>query len=122
MMPGFSSPCETPGKQADAGDHDPSVSAGDGGFEGLSEATVASEPGEGAFDHPAPWLWLEGPDALRAGDDLDRPLAQIRDGTEQLWSTIDRTSEELAQVREAVPERAQQRHGAMIVLHVRRMH
>src|SRR5262245_52625261 len=122
MMPDFSSPCETPGKEADAGDHDPSVSAGDGGFEILGKATVASEPGEGAFDHPAAWLWLEGSDALRARDNLDRPLAQVSERTEQLWSTIDAISKDVAQVREAAPERAQQWHGTVDVLHVGRMH
>ncbi len=39
----------------DAGDHDPGLGAGDGGFEVLGQASVAVEPGQRALDeghHP----------------------------------------------------------------------
>src|SRR6185295_10268747 len=118
----ISSPCETTGEQSNARDHDPSLGAGDGGLEVLGEATVASEPGEGTFNHPAAWLWLEGSDALRPSDDLDRPPAQVSQRPEQLWSTIDAIGEDVSQVREAAPEPSQQWHGAVIVLNVGRVH
>jgi hypothetical protein len=76
----ISAPCEAVGKEADAGGGDPGFSACDGGFEVLGEATVAAEPGKGAFHHPAPRLGLEGPDALGAGDDRDRPRAAVGNG------------------------------------------
>src|ERR1041385_2830924 len=117
-----SSPCEAASKKANAGDHHPGLGAGDGGLEVLGEAPIAAEPGEGALNHPAARLWLEGSDALLAGHDLDRPVAEIGERAEQLRPTIDAIGEDVAQVAEALPERAQQRHGAVIVLNVGRMH
>src|ERR1051325_6603285 len=100
----ISSPCETTGEQSNARDHDPSLGAGDGGLEVLGETTVTSEPSEGTFNHPAAWLWLEGSDALRPSDDLDCPLAQVSERTQQLRSAVDAIGEDVAQVREAAPE------------------
>src|SRR3989304_76007 len=89
MIHMLSSPCETAGEQADASDSDPGFGAGDGGLEVLGEAAVASEPCEGAFDPPASGFGLEGSDALRPGDDLDRPLAEVGDRVEQFVAAID---------------------------------
>src|SRR2546430_4134202 len=89
MIPVISSPCEAAREQADACHHDPRLGAGDACLEILGKATVASEPSEGAFDDPSSRLWLEGPEGLGSGDDLDRPPAQLGDCVQQLWSAID---------------------------------
>src|SRR4051812_39221812 len=96
----ISSSCESAGEEPDAGDHDPGLGAVDGCFEVLSEAAVASEPGEGALDHPASRLGLESADALGAGDDLDGPLAAFRDCVEEFVAAIDAVGEDVAQLRE----------------------
>jgi hypothetical protein len=73
----ISSPCEATDEEADAGGHDPGFGTGDGGLKVFGEATVAPKPSERALYHPAAWLRLEGPDALRAGHDLDRVPARV---------------------------------------------
>jgi hypothetical protein len=42
-----------------------------------SESAVAPEPGEGAFDHPAPGLRVESPDALGSRDVLGEAGAAL---------------------------------------------
>src|SRR6266851_524006 len=64
VIPMFPGLCETTGEEADAGDQDPGLGAGDGRLEVLGQAAVAAEPGEGAFDHPSLRLGFEGPDTL----------------------------------------------------------
>ena len=76
MISMFSGPCEASGEQANAGDHEPGLGAGDGFLEVLGEASVASEPGEGAFDDPAFGFRLEDTDPLGTSDDLDGPFAE----------------------------------------------
>src|ERR1043165_1302163 len=122
MRPIVSSPCETASEELNAGDHDPGFGAGDGALEVLGEPPITAEPGEGAFDHPAARLRLEGAKGLGSGDDLDRPLAEIAERAKQLGPAIDPISEDIAQARKALSERSQQRDGAMIVLNVGRMH
>src|SRR5437870_4135136 len=67
VIPMFPGLCETAGEEADAGDQDPGLGAGDGRLEVLGQAAVAAEPGESAFDHPSLWLGFEGADTLGAG-------------------------------------------------------
>ncbi len=88
----------------------------------LGETAVAPEPGEGALDHPAAWFGLEGPDALRAGYNLDRSLAAIGDGTAQFVAAIDAIGEDVAQGRERAPDRLEQGYRAMVVLHIGGVH
>src|SRR5271163_946987 len=111
-----SGPCETAGEDADAGDHEPGLSACDGRLEVLGEATVAPEPGKGAFDHPAFGLGLEGPDTLGSGDDLDGPLAELGDRAEQFAAAIDPIGEDVPKLGKREAEGFQQRHRTMIVL------
>ncbi len=68
----FSGPSETAREDADAGDQDPSLGAGDGRLEVLGEAAVASEPGEGAFDHPSLGLGFQRAVYLRLGSQNSR--------------------------------------------------
>src|SRR5918995_6453500 len=122
MISMISGPCEAAREQSNAGDHDPGLGAGDGGLEVLRQTSVASEPGEGAFDDPAARLGLEGADCLRSCDDFDRPRAQVREGIEQLLTTIDTIGEDVAQLRKAATERSQHRNGAVIILNVGRVY
>src|SRR5436190_3188364 len=113
MIPVISSPCEAAREQADACHHDPRLGAGDACLEILGKATVASEPSEGAFDDPSSRLWLEGPEGLGSGDDLDRtcparrlrPAALVRDRRDRrrcgaIWGTFVRWSAAMAPHRD----------------------
>ena len=118
----ISGPCEASEQDADAANREPRFSAGDGRLEVFCEATVAAEPRKGTFDHPTFRLGLEGSHTLRPGDDLDGPLAEIGDGIEQLVTAVDAIGKDVPQLGKRVPERLQQRHRAVIVLNVGRMH
>src|SRR6266542_3060256 len=118
MVSVFSGSRESAREDAYAGDQNPGLSAGDGRLEVLCQAATASEPGEGALDHPALWLGFERSDALGAGHDFDRPFAQVGKRSEQFWATIDPVGEDVAQLGEPLPERSQQRDSTMIVLDV----
>src|SRR5260370_40977299 len=89
MVAMFSGSCETAGKEGDVGDQDPGFGTGDGCLEVLGEPAVASEPGEGAFDHPTFRLRLESSDLLGSGNDLDRPPAEFGDPGAPLIPAID---------------------------------
>src|SRR5262245_49137707 len=114
----FSSPRETAGEEANAGDHDPGLGAGDGRLEVLGEATVASKPSQRAFDHPSLGLSFEGSDALGSSDDLNDPFAQVGKRAEQFGPAIDAISKDVAQLGEASTQRSQERHSAVIVLDI----
>ena len=116
------SPCESAGEELNAGDDDPGFGAGDGCLEVLCKTAIASEPSKSAFDHPSSGLRLEGPDALGSGDDFNRPLAQIGERIEQFWSSIDAIGEDVAQFGEPSSDGSQQRHSAVIVLDIGRLH
>src|SRR5438046_7217510 len=118
MIPVISSPCEAAREQADACHHAPRSGAGDAGLEILGKATVASEPSEGAFDDPSSRLWLEGPEGLGSGDDLDRPPAQLGDCVQQLWSAIDAIGEDVAQFGEHSSDGPQQWPRTVIILDI----
>src|SRR5262245_55546804 len=98
MIAMISSPCEAAREQADACHHDPRLGAGDTRLEVLGEATVASKPSEGAFDHTSSRLSLEGSEGLGSSDNLDRPATQVGDCIQQLWSAIDAIGEDMAQL------------------------
>src|SRR5918992_5881492 len=118
MVSVISGPCESPGEELDAGDHDPGFCTGDGCFEVFCKTPVTTDPGEGALNHPTFGLRLEGSDGLGSGDDFDRPLAQAGESIKQLWSSIDPIGEDVAQLGEPSPDRPQQRHCAVIVLNI----
>src|SRR5215210_2882510 len=104
VIPLRSCSCETTGQQADRCDQDPGLGAGNGRLEVPCEATIASEPGEGALDHPSLGLGFERAYALRAGNDLDRPFAEFGDRVEQLRAAIDAVCEDVAQFWELPSE------------------
>src|ERR1700722_9958587 len=88
VMPVISGPCETPGKHTNAREEDPRLRAGDRLLEVFGEAPAPVEPGECAFNHPAFSLSLEGPHTLGSRNDLNRPLAELRDRVEQLVAAV----------------------------------
>src|SRR5215469_13000484 len=104
MVAMISSPCEATREQADACDNDPGLGARNAGLKVFGEAAVASEPGKGALNHPAPRFGFEGSDALRSRDDFDRPLAEIGQRIEQLFTAIDTIGEDVAQFGEQSPD------------------
>src|SRR3954465_9358140 len=109
---------ETSEKEADAGEEEPGLLAFDGSLEVSGEPAIAAEPGEGAFDHPALALWLEGAGALGPRDDFDLPSAELCDGLAQLIAAIDPVGEDVAQLWEAGSQRTKQRHCAVDVLDI----
>ena len=122
MISMFSGSCETAREKADAGDQEPRLGAGDGFLEVLGEAAVASEPSKGAFDDPAFGFGLECADPLGPGDNLDCPPAKFGDRVAQLVAAVDAIGEDVAQLREGCSQRGEQRHRAVIVLDVGRVH
>src|SRR6267154_4185148 len=122
MICAFSGSCETAGKQPNAGDQEPCFGAGNAGLEVLGEATIASEPGEGAFDDPAFGLGFEGSDLLGASDDLDRPPAELGDRAAKLVATVDAVGEDMLQLGKVAPQRREQRYCAVIVLDIGGVH
>src|SRR5215210_6557506 len=98
MISVFSGHCETAREKADAGDQEPGLGAGDGRLEVFGEAAVASEPGEGAFDHPAFGLGFERADSFGPGDDLDRPSAKFGDRVAKLVAAVDAVGEDVPQL------------------------
>src|SRR5215471_5430643 len=121
-MPMRSGPCKTAREHADAGDCDPRLRAGDGGFEVLGEAAATAKPGKSALNDPAFWFGLEGPDTLRPGDNLNGPSAELGDRVEQFVTAIDAISEDVPQLGKCETERFQKRHRAVIVLNVGGVH
>src|SRR5438105_2875680 len=82
------SPGEPAGEEAHVGEQHPGGGAGDGGLKVLGEAAAAAEPGEAAFDHPAPRQQLEAFDAGRALDNFDGPRTAIGNRLLQLRAAI----------------------------------
>ena len=118
----FSGPCEAAREKADAGDEEPGLGAGDGSLEVLGEAAIASEPGERSFNDPAFGLGFKCADPFGSGHDLNCPSAKRGARVAQLLTAVDTVGKDVPQLGEAFPQRAEQRHRAVIVLDVGRMH
>jgi hypothetical protein len=58
---------------------------------------MASEPSEGALDHPTLRLGFEGSHVLGTGNDLDRPPTQVGERIEQFGAAIDAVGEDVTQ-------------------------
>src|SRR5438105_3428113 len=121
-MPMFSGPCQTPRKHANAGKEDPCLGARDCFLKILAEPSAAVEPSKRSFNHPTSRLSLERTDALRSRDDLNDPLAELGDRRGQLLPAVDTVSENVTQLRKQHPNIFQQRHRAVNILNVGRMH
>src|SRR5260370_32338984 len=108
--------CKAAGEEPQIGQEDPRGGAGDGGLEVLGETSAATEPSQAALHHPPPGQELEAFDAGRAVNAFDRPRAAIGDGVEQLVAAIDAVGEDMAQLGEGLPQRAQQGNRTMRIL------
>ena len=71
--------CEHAGDASDVGDEQPCFGAGDGFLPVLGHATTASEPSEGALDHPPSGDDLKADRGVGALDDLNGPAADLLD-------------------------------------------
>src|SRR5260221_13626722 len=100
-----SSSCKAAGEEAQVGQQDPGCGAVDSRLEVLGEAPTATEPGEGALDHPSSRQELEAFDAGWALDDFDGPRAAIGDRAEQLRTAIDAVGKDMAQIGKGAAQR-----------------
>src|SRR6516165_9580745 len=107
MVAVISGPSEPAREDADAGDENPRLGTGDRGFEVLCQTPMASDPSEGALDHPALRLGFERSDVLGTGNDLNRPPTQVGERIEQSWAAIDAVGKDVTQFGELLPERSQ---------------
>src|ERR1035437_9364960 len=118
---GGSDPGEAAGHQLDAGDVKPSHCAFYGCLEILGQASVAVQPGEGAFDHPPPGQEYKALGSIRPFDDLDGPCAEVRQGMPQLVSGVAAISKDMAQPGKSTANARQQTWRAITILHVGRV-
>ena len=111
-----------------ASEHDADHGEANEGCDGSGEAfvvarqaSVAADPGEGAFDDPA---LGEDDEAvgLAALDDFQEPIAGLSDDGRHLGSLVARIGEDALDEGEQAARRAQQVAGAVAVLHVGGMH
>src|SRR5262245_8443919 len=121
-MPMISGPCETPRKHANAGESEPRLGAGDRLLKIFREAPATVEPSKCAFNHPAFSLSLEGTDTLRSCNDLNRPLAELRDRIQQLVAAVYTVRKDVTQLGKDEADIFQQRHRGVIVLDIGRAH
>ena len=79
------------------GDEDPRLGGCGVALPVLGQSAASSEPGEGAFDHPAARDHLEAFGGIGALDDLDRPLAGPAQGGAQLRAGVAAIGVDMAQ-------------------------
>jgi hypothetical protein len=89
-----------------------------GHLEVLGEPSAASEPAEGALDHPPSREQHEALGGIGSFDDFEAPLADPGQGVAQLVAGIAAIGEDVAQPRAQGPDRGQQIDGAVAVLDV----
>src|SRR5262249_9142817 len=87
-MPMISGPRQTAGKDANASKEDPGLRAGDCLLKIFRQASAAIEPSKCPFDPPALWLRFKCTGTLSSCDDLDKPLAELRERLEQLLPAV----------------------------------
>src|SRR4249920_3352763 len=117
-----SSPGQTPRKHVNAGKEHPRLGAGDCFLEIFGQPSAAVEPSKRSFNYPASPFGLERADTLQACDYLNGPLAELRERVGQLLAAIDTVSKDMAQLRKQRPDIFQQRHRAVNILNVGRVH
>src|SRR4249919_1366399 len=117
-----SSPGQTPRKHANAGKEHPRLGAGDCFLVIFGQPSAAVEPSKRSFNYPASPFGLERADTLQACDYLNGPLAELRERVGQLLAAIDTVSKDMAQLRKQRPDIFQQRHRAVNILNVGRVH
>jgi hypothetical protein len=89
-----------------------------GSFEVLGEAAASAEPGEGAFDDPAPRQKLEALDAQRSLDDPDSPWPAMGERADELIAAVNPVGKDMAQLGEPASQSLQKRYRSMAILNV----
>ena len=87
----------------------------------LGEPAVASQPGEGSFDHPALWQHDEACHVIGAFDDFDAQTRNLGDGGIDLMGMVAGIGPDQLEPREAVPYPLDHQRCAIAVLNTRRM-
>jgi hypothetical protein len=100
------------------GDEEPCDFSGGGSFEVLGEAAASAEPGKGAFDNPTPGQQLEALDARWSLNDLDFPLAAMRECIDELIAAVNPVGKDMTQLGEAASQVLQQWDRSMAILNV----
>src|SRR5208283_545441 len=88
---------QTTRHQLDAGNVEPSHCALYGCFDILGQASVAVQPGKGAFHHPTPGQQHKALGSVRPLDDLHRPVAEAFQCRRKLVACMSTVSKDLAQ-------------------------
>src|SRR5215468_9896732 len=122
LMAMISGPCQAAGKDANASKEDPGLRTGDCLLKIFRQASATIEPSKCSFDHPALWLRLECTGTLRSCDDLDKPLAELRECLGQLLSTVHSVSKDVTQLGKDEANVFQQRDRAVDILDIGRVH
>jgi hypothetical protein len=85
----------------------------------LGESAVASEPGEGPFDHPASRQHDEACHVIGAFDDLDAQARNFGDGGIDLMGMVAGVGPDQLKPRKAVPYPIDRQRCAIAVLNAR---
>ena len=99
----ISGPCQAAGKDANASKEDPGLRAGNRLLKVFRQASAAIEPSKCSFDHPALWLRFKCAALLRSCDDLDKPLAELRECLGQLLAAVHAVSKDVTQLGKDEP-------------------
>ena len=91
-------------QEADVGDDDPGLGAGDGLFKVLGEPPAASEPREGPLDDLTTGQQLEAFDRVGPLDDLNGPRTDCAEPAPQLFAAVAAIGKDVVQPGVAVPD------------------
>src|SRR5262252_6046869 len=105
-----------------ASKEDPGLRAGDCLLKIFRQAPAAIEPSKCSFDHPALWLRFKCTGTLRSCDDLDKPLAELRERLEQLLPAVHAVSKDVTQLGKDEANVFQQWDRAVDILDIGRVH
>ena len=122
MSAGIVIPGQPSGEEADVGDDDPRLGAGEGCFEVFGEAPATAEPCEGSLDDPATGQQHEAFGFVGPFDDLNGPRAHRAEPAFQLLASVAAIGEDVAQPWIAVTDRLQHGRCAVTVLNVGAVH
>lgn len=114
--------CDASSEDADVGDEDLCLGAGDGFFPILGKAPAASEPGKGAFDDPAARQKFEVLGDVGAFDDLQVPIADPGQCAAELGSGVAAVGEHMAQPGKARANGSEHTGGVVPILNVGAVH
>ncbi len=113
---------QTSQEDADRGDEEPGLCAGDGGFEILGQPATTVEKSKGSLDRPASGQQGKSLDRVGSLDDFHFPAAVAGERFFQLGSGVAAISEDVAQPPQQRADRYQQRRRAVSVLDIGGMH